>query len=76
MGMWAGFAPGGAAGETDPVRQAIGTAVEAREELAIALDGTSSQRTRRPTIENEMLLAAPSDQQRRVTHHYLHPWVW
>ena len=58
MGMWAGFAPGGAAGETDPVRQAIGTAVEAREELAIALDGTSSQRTRRPTIENEMLLAA------------------
>ena len=58
MGMWSGFAPGGAAGETNPVRQAIGTAVEASDELAAALGGTSSARTRRPTIENEMLLAA------------------
>jgi uncharacterized protein (DUF1501 family) len=58
MGVWAGFAPGGAERETDPVRQAIGTAVEARDQLAQALDGTSSARTRRPTIENELLLAA------------------
>jgi len=58
MGMWAGFAPGGAEGETDPVRQAIGTAVEASKDLIEALGGTSAARTRRPTIENEMLLAA------------------
>ena len=58
MGMWAGFAPGGAEGEAHPVRQAIGAAVEARDQLAQALDGTSSARTRRPTIENELLLAA------------------
>ena len=58
MGMWAGFAPGGAAGESDPVRQAIGSAVEAKDQLATALDGTSAARTRRPTIENELLLAA------------------
>lgn len=58
LGMWAGFAPGGAEGEDDPVRQAIGTAVDARDDLAIALDGTSSAQTRRPTIENELMLAA------------------
>lgn len=58
VAMWSGFAPGGASTESDPVRQAIGTAVEARKELAIALDGTSGTRTRRPTIYNEMLLAA------------------
>ena len=58
VGMWSGFAPGGAENETDPIRQAIGTAVEARAELASALDGTSSLRTRRPTIYNELLLAA------------------
>lgn len=58
VGMWAGFAPGGAVNETDPVRQAIGTAVAARDELALALEGTSRARTRRPTLHNEMLLAA------------------
>lgn len=58
IGMWSGFAPGGAENETDPVRQAIGTAVEARTKLAAALVGTSRQRTRRPTIYNEMVLAA------------------
>ncbi|MFV1961949.1 MAG: DUF1501 domain-containing protein [Acidimicrobiia bacterium] len=58
MGMWAGFAPGGAEGEADPVRRAIGTAVEARDQLAQALDGTSTAQTRRPTLENELLLAA------------------
>ena len=58
MAMWEGFAPGGAQEETDPVRQAIGTAVDASKELAKALAGTSTARTRRPTLENEMLLAA------------------
>ncbi len=58
MGLWAGFAPGGAAEGQDPVRQAIGTAVDAREALAQALEGTSQRRTRRPTLENELLLAA------------------
>lgn len=58
MGAWSGFAPGGADNEADPVRRAMGTAVEARDELAAALDGTSTAQTRRPTIENEMLLAA------------------
>ena len=58
MGIWAGFAPGGAEGATDPVRQAIGTAVEARDALAQALDGTSQRRTRRATLESELLLAA------------------
>lgn len=58
VGMWAGFAPSGAESEADPVRQAIGTAVEARTELAAALEGTSAARTRRPTLYNEMLLAA------------------
>ena len=58
MGMWEGFAPGGAQGETDPVRKAIGTAVDASKEPAKALAGTSTARTRRPTLENEMLLAA------------------
>lgn len=58
VGMWAGFAPGGAENESDRVRRAIGTAVEARKELALALDGTSTARTRRASIYNEMLLAA------------------
>ena len=58
IGAWAGFAPGGGTGETDPIRQAIGVAVDARDQLSQALDGTSSAQTRRPTIENEMLLAA------------------
>ena len=58
VGMWSGFAPGGAENENDPVRRAIGTAVEARDQLATALDGTVAARTRRPSIYNEMLLAA------------------
>ncbi|MFQ5522336.1 MAG: DUF1501 domain-containing protein [Acidimicrobiia bacterium] len=58
MGMWAGFAPGGAEGAADPVRQAIGTAVDARDALSQALDGTSQRRTRRATLESELLLAA------------------
>ena len=58
LGMWSGFAPTDVSDEEDHVKRAIGTAIEAREDLAQALSGTSAGRTRRPTLENDLLLAA------------------
>ena len=76
MGMWAGFAPGGSEGETDPVRQAIGTAVGSARSAGTGLGWHVDSPDTAADTRKRVASRSQIDRQRCLTNRHLYPWFW